>query len=49
MPVHVDAAAPATALAVARGVPGIYNIVEDGAAAANAKARARLGWDAAPR
>jgi nucleoside-diphosphate-sugar epimerase len=44
-PVHVDAAARATALAVARGEPGAYNIVEDGSAVSNAKARARLGWD----
>ena len=44
-PVHVDAAARAAALAVARGEPGVYNIVEDGGAASNAKARARLGWD----
>jgi hypothetical protein len=41
----VDAAARATALAVSRGEPGIYNIVDDGAAASNAKARGRLGWD----
>ena len=44
-PVHVDAAARAAALAVARGDPGAYNIVEDGGTASNAKARARLGWD----
>lgn len=48
-PVHVDAAARATALAIARGEPGAYNIVEDGAAVSNAKARARLGWDPALR
>jgi nucleoside-diphosphate-sugar epimerase len=44
-PVHVGAAARAAALAVARGLPGIYNIVEDGGSASNAKARAQLGWD----
>jgi nucleoside-diphosphate-sugar epimerase len=44
-PVHVDAAARATALAVSRGEPGLYNVVDDGGAASNAKARARLGWD----
>ncbi len=44
-PVHVNAAARAAALAVARGEPGAYNIVEDGGAASNAKARARLGWE----
>jgi len=48
-PVHVDAAARAAALAVARGEPGAYNIVEDGGAASNAKARVRLGWDPALR
>ena len=48
-PVHVDAAARAAALAVARGEPGVYNIVEDGGAASNAKARARLGWEPGPR
>jgi nucleoside-diphosphate-sugar epimerase len=45
VPVHVEAAARAAALAVARGEPGAYNIVEDDGAASNAKARARLGWD----
>jgi nucleoside-diphosphate-sugar epimerase len=44
-PVHVDGAARATALAVTRGEPGAYNIVEDGGAASNAKARAQLGWE----
>lgn len=44
-PVHVQAAAWAAALAVARGEPGIYNIVEDGGTVSNAKARAGLGWD----
>jgi len=45
--VHVDATARATALAVARGEPGAYNIVEDSSAASNAKARVRLGWEPA--
>jgi nucleoside-diphosphate-sugar epimerase len=44
-PVHAGAAARAAALAVARGLPGIYNIVEDGGSASNAKARVQLGWD----
>jgi nucleoside-diphosphate-sugar epimerase len=44
-PVHIGAAARAAALAVARGLPGIYNIVEDGGSASNAKARVQLGWD----
>lgn len=44
VPVHVDAAARATALAVVRGEPVVYNVVEDGGSAGNGKARARLGW-----
>jgi nucleoside-diphosphate-sugar epimerase len=42
--VHVDAAARAAALAVDRGDPGIYNIVDDGGPVSNAKARRILGW-----
>jgi nucleoside-diphosphate-sugar epimerase len=42
--VHVDAAARAAALAVDRGDPGIYNIVDDGRPVSNAKARRLLGW-----
>jgi nucleoside-diphosphate-sugar epimerase len=49
VPVHVGAAVRATALAVVRGEPGIYNIVKDGPAASNAKARAQLGRDPASR
>ncbi len=41
--VHVDAAARAALLAVDRGEPGIYHIVEDGPVS-NAKARRLLGW-----
>lgn len=44
-PVHVDAAARAAALAVTRGERGVYNIVDDGDAISNAKARAGLAWD----
>jgi len=47
--VHVDAAAHAALLAVARGAPGIYNIAEDDGAADSAKARAELGFDPAIR
>lgn len=43
--VHVDAAAAAAAMAVDRGGPGVYNIVDDGEAVSNAKARAELGWE----
>jgi nucleoside-diphosphate-sugar epimerase len=42
--VHVDAAAGAAALAVDRGEPGIYNVVDDGGPVSNAKARRILGW-----
>lgn len=43
--VHVDAAAWAAALAIDRGPAGIYNVVDDGGTAANAKARRELGWE----
>ena len=49
VPLHVESAARAAALAAVRGVPGVYNIVEDGAAASNVKARSQLGWDPALR
>lgn len=49
VPLHVDAAARAAALAVVRGVPGAYNVVENSSAASNAKARGQLGWDPALR
>jgi nucleoside-diphosphate-sugar epimerase len=45
MPVHVDAAADAARKAMTAGRPGIYNIVEDGSAATNARARRELAWD----
>ena len=41
--VHIDAAAWAAALAIDHGLPGIYNIVDDGPVS-NAKARELLGW-----
>jgi nucleoside-diphosphate-sugar epimerase len=43
--VHVDAAARAAMLAIARGAPGIYNIAEDDGAVSIARARHELGWD----
>jgi len=43
--VHVDAAAHAALLALARGAPGVYNVADDGGSAANAKARRELGFD----
>jgi nucleoside-diphosphate-sugar epimerase len=42
---HIDAAVTATALAVTRGAPGVYNVVDDGGSAANGKARRELGWE----
>ena len=42
--VHVEAAARAASLAVDRGEPGIYQIVNDGGPVSNAKARRVLGW-----
>jgi hypothetical protein len=42
--VHVVAAARAAALALERGVPGIYNIVDDGGVVSNRRAREELGW-----
>jgi nucleoside-diphosphate-sugar epimerase len=43
-PVHVDAAAHAAFLAVARGRPAAYNIAEPGGAVAIDRAVAELGW-----
>jgi nucleoside-diphosphate-sugar epimerase len=43
--VHVDAAAQAAMLAIARGAPGIYNVAEDDGAVSIAKARRKLSWD----
>lgn len=48
-PIHVDAAAHATLLAVTRGAPGIYNIAEDDGAVSIDKARKQLGFDPAFR
>jgi nucleoside-diphosphate-sugar epimerase len=42
---HVDAAAHAALLALARGEPGIYNIADDDGMVSIAKARAELGFD----
>jgi nucleoside-diphosphate-sugar epimerase len=42
---HVDAAAHAALLAIAKGPPGIYNIADDDGAVSIAKARAELGFD----
>jgi nucleoside-diphosphate-sugar epimerase len=44
-PLHIDAAAQATLLAVTHGRPGIYNIAEDDGTVSIAKARAELGFD----
>jgi nucleoside-diphosphate-sugar epimerase len=45
MPLHVDAAAQAARLAVARGAPGIYNVAEDDGSLVLDKARRELGFD----
>lgn len=42
--VGVEAAARATALAVERGEPGIYNVVDDNQAISNRRAKEILGW-----
>ena len=46
---HVDAAAQAALLVVARGKPGIYNIADEDGAVSVAKARDTLGFDPAFR
>ena len=43
--IHVEAAAQAAMLAIARGAPGIYNVAEDNGAISIAKARHELGWE----
>ena len=42
--VSVAGAARAAALAVTKGGPGVYNIVDDGGPVSNARARRELGW-----
>jgi nucleoside-diphosphate-sugar epimerase len=44
-PLHIDAAAQATLLAVTRGQPGIYNIAEEDGTVSIAKACTELGFD----
>jgi nucleoside-diphosphate-sugar epimerase len=46
---HIDAAAHAALLALARGAPGIYNIADDDGAVSIEKARRALGFDPAFR
>jgi hypothetical protein len=41
---RAGAAARAAVLAVSRGGPGIYNVVDDDGPVSNHKARAILGW-----
>jgi nucleoside-diphosphate-sugar epimerase len=48
-PLHIDAAAQATLLALTRGRPGIYNVAEEEGTVSIAKARAELGFDPAFR
>jgi nucleoside-diphosphate-sugar epimerase len=42
--VEVGAAARAALLAVERGAPGLYNVVDDEGPVSNARARSELGW-----
>ena len=44
-PLHIDAAAQATLLALTRGRPGIHNVAEEDGIVSIAKARAELGFD----
>lgn len=44
-PLHVDAAAEAARLSITKGIPGIFNIVEEDGTVSSAKARSVLGWD----
>jgi nucleoside-diphosphate-sugar epimerase len=44
VPVHVDAAASATLLAIERAAPGVFNVVEELGYAGAAKARSALAW-----
>jgi nucleoside-diphosphate-sugar epimerase len=48
-PVHIDAAAQATLMAVTRGGPGVYNVAEDDGTVSISKARSELGFDPAFR
>jgi nucleoside-diphosphate-sugar epimerase len=43
--VHVADAARAAALAIGRGAPGPYNIVERADTVSNLRARKELGWE----
>jgi nucleoside-diphosphate-sugar epimerase len=45
--VSVEAAARAAVLALTRGAPGVYNIVDDAGPVSNARARRELGWEPA--
>ena len=45
MPLHVDAAAYAAALAIDRGAPGPYNVAQPNVHVTTDKARTKLGWD----
>jgi nucleoside-diphosphate-sugar epimerase len=45
-PVHVDAAANATELAITRATRGVYNVAESDGTVSSEKASRILGWDA---
>jgi nucleoside-diphosphate-sugar epimerase len=44
--VHIDAAAKAAELAIAKAAPGIYNVAEADGTVSSEKAIRVLGWDA---
>ena len=46
LPLHVDAAAWATLLAIGRSAAGVFNIAEERGYVTTARAREALGWDA---
>ena len=46
LPVHVDAAAWATLLAIQRSAAGVFNIAEDRGYVSSVRARDELGWNA---
>ena len=46
LPLHVDAAAHAAVLSIAKGAPGIFNIVEPNDHVSSEKAAIQLGWHA---
>jgi len=48
-PLHVQAAAYASLIAIEKGHPGVYNVTDDNALISTGKAQEQLGWDASFR